>query len=167
MLQRTLTVRTAKVCGGKSREAIVDEVSKAFSLHPVVAVQVGFDIVRVTFRDPDSCKMARNNSHVNLFGSYWVVQGGGPPPTMVHLFDFPAELGDEPVREIFSGYGNGNVKFVWRQRYIGRPDIETGTCLVLMSFRVTPPRSLLIGGYLWRLWYKGQPLVCNLCNEKG
>ena len=84
---------------------------------------------------------------------------------MVHLFDFPAELGDEPVREFFSGYGN--VKFVRRQRYIGRPDIETGTRLVLMSFRVTPPRSLSIGGYLCRLWYKGQPLVCNLCNEKG
>ena len=165
MLQRTLTVQTAKVCVGKSREAIVEEVSKAFSSHPVVAVQVGFDIVRVTFRDPDSCKLARNNSHVNLFGSNCVVQGGGPPPTMVHLFDFPAELGDEPVREFFSGYGN--VKFVRRQRYIGRPDIETGTRLVLMSFRVTPPRTLLIGGYLCRLWYKGQPLVCNLCNEKG
>ena len=165
MLQRTLTVQTAKVCAGKSREAIVEEVSNAFSSHPVVAVQVGFDIVRVTFRDPDSCKLARNNSHVNLFGSNCVVLGGGPPPTMVHLFDFPAELDDEPVREFFSGYGN--VKFVRRQRYIGRPDIETGTRLVLMSFRVAPPRSLLIDGYLCRLWYKGQPLVCNLCNEKG
>ena len=103
MLQRTLTVQTAKVCAGKSREAIVEEVSKAFSLHPVVAFQVGFDIVRVTFRDPDSCKLARNNSHVNLFGSNCVVQGGGSPPIMVHLFDFPAELGDEPVRDFFQG----------------------------------------------------------------
>ena len=80
VLQRTLTIHTAKVCVGKSREAIVEEVSKAFSSHPVVAVQVDFDIVRVTFRDPDSCKLARNNSHVNLFGSNCVVHGGGPPP---------------------------------------------------------------------------------------
>ena len=165
VLQRTLTVQTARVCAGKPREAIVEEVSKAFSLHPVVAVQVGFDIVRVTFRDPDSCRLARNNSYINLFGSNCTVQGGGPPATMVHLFDFPAELGDEPVRQVLSGYGN--VKSVRRQKYIGRPDIETGTRLILMTFRVTPPRSLFISGYLCRLWYKGQPLVCNLCNEKG
>ena len=165
VLQRTLTVHTARVCAGKLKDAIVDEVSKAFSLHPVVAVQVGFDIVRVTFRDSDSCKLARNKSHINLFGSNCAVQGGGPPPTMVHLFDFPAELGDETVRQVFSGYGN--VKSVQRQKYIGRPDIETGTRLILMTFRVTPPRSLFIGGYLCRVWYKGQPLVRNLCNEKG
>lgn len=165
VLQRTLTVQTARVCVGKSREEIVDEVSKAFSIHPVVAIQVGFDIIRVTFRDSDSCKLARNNTHVNIFGSNCIVQGGGPPPTMVHLFDFPAELGDEPVRQVLSGYGN--VRSVRRQRYIGRPDIETGTRLVLMTFRVTPPRSLIIGGYMCRLWYRGQPLVCNLCNEQG
>lgn len=84
---------------------------------------------------------------------------------MVHLFDFPAELGDEPVRQVLSGYGN--VRSVRRQKYIARPDIETGTRLVLMTFRVTPPRSLIIGGYMCRLWYRGQPLVCNLCNEQG
>ena len=165
VLQRTLTVHTARVCAGKPKDAIVDEVSKAFPLHPVVAVQVGFDIVRVTFRDSDSCKLARSKSHINLFGSNCAVQGGAPPSTMVHLFDFPAELGDETVRQVFSGYGN--VKSVRRQKYIGRPDIETGTRLILMTFRVTPPRSLFIGGYVCRVWYKGQPLVCNLCNEKG
>ena len=165
VLQRTLTVQTARVCVGRSREEIVDEVSRVFSTHPVVAIQVGFDIIRVTFRDSDSCKLARNNTHVNIFGSNCVVQGGGPPPTMVHLFDFPAELGDEPVRQVLSGYGN--VRSVRRQKYIGRPDIETGTRLVLMTFRATPPRSLIIGGYMCRLWYRGQPLVCNLCNEQG
>jgi len=84
---------------------------------------------------------------------------------MVHLFYFPAELGDEPVRQVLSGYCN--VRSVRRQKYIGRPDIETGTRLVLMTFRVTPPHSLVIGGYMCRLWYRGQPLVCSLCNERG
>lgn len=92
-----------------------------------------------------------------------MVQGGGTPPTMVHLFDFPAELGDEPVRQVLSGYGN--VKSMRRQKYIGCPNIETGMCLVLVMLRVTPPHSLFIGGYLHHLWYKGQPLVCNSWNE--
>lgn len=54
---------------------------------------------------------------------------------MVHLFHFPAELCDELVQQVRSGY-------------IGRPDIETGTRLVLMMFRVTPPQSFIIGGYM-------------------
>ena len=25
----------------------------------------------------------------------------------------------------------------------------------------------MVGGYLYRLWYRGQPLVCNLCAVQG
>lgn len=88
VLQCTLTVQTARVCVGKSREEIVDEVSKGFSIHPVVAIQVGFDIIRVTFHDSDSCKLARNNTHVNIFGSNCIVQGGGPPSPWFIFFTF-------------------------------------------------------------------------------
>ena len=141
VLQRTLTVQIGKVCAGKLREQIVTEVTQAFSIHPVVAVQVGFDIVRVTFRDTDSFKLARAGSHVCLFGSNCVIQGGGPPPTMIHIFDYPAKLGDEVVRRVLSGYGD--VKSVRRQKYIGRPDIETGTRLVLLTLKATPPVRFL------------------------
>ena len=165
VLQRTLTVQTGKVCAGKTREQIVAEVTQAFSIYPVVAVQVGFDIVRVTFRDTDSFKLARAGSHISLFGSNCVIQGGGPPPTMIHVFDYPAELGDEVVRQVLSNFGD--VKSVRRQKYIGRPDIETGTRLVLLTLKATPPRGLFIGNYFCRLWYKGQPLVCNLCGTHG
>ena len=158
-------MQTGRVCIGKSREEIVTEVAFAFSAHPVVAVQVGYDIVRVTFRDTASFKLARVNSHVAIFGKACVVQGGDPPPTMIHLFDYPAELGDDPVRQALLGFGD--IKSVRHQKYIGRLDIETGTRLVLMAMKATPPRLLPIGGYFCRLWYRAQPLVCNLCNAEG
>ena len=65
---------------------------------------------------------------------------------MVHIFDYPAEFSDDPVKQVFSGFGE--VRNVKRQKFIGRPDIETGTRLVLMAFRVIPPRLVSIDGYL-------------------
>ena len=36
-----------------------------------------------------------------------------------------------------------------------------------MAFRVIPPRLVSINGYFCRLWFKGQPIICNLCNVQG
>ena len=164
VFKRTLCVRVNRVCEGKSREDIVSEVGKAFS-QPLVAVQIGSDTIRVTFRDVESFRTAHANTHVSIFGVNCVVQGGGPPLTMVHIFDYPAEFLDDPIKRVLSGFGE--VKNVRRQKYIGRSDIETGTHLVLMAFCVTPPRLENIDGYFCRLWYRGQPLICNLCNVQG
>ena len=96
VFKRTLCVRVNRVCEGKSREEIVSEVVKAFS-QPLIAVQIGFDTIRVTFRDA--------KTHVPIFGINCVVQGGGPPLTMVHIFDYPAEFSDDPVKQVLSGFG--------------------------------------------------------------
>ena len=164
VFKRTLCVRVNRVCVGKSREEIVSEVVKAFS-QPLIAVQIGFDTIRVTFRDVESFRTAHAKTHVPVFGINCVVQGGGPPLTMVHIFDYPVEFSDDPVKQVLSGFGE--VRNVKRQKYIGRPDIETGTRLVLMAFRVIPPRLVSIDGYFCRLWFKGQPIICNLCNVQG
>ena len=61
----------------------------------------------------------------------------------------------------------GEVKKVKGQTSIGDPEIFTGTRLVSMVLKSNPPRSLLIRSYLCYVWYKGQPLVCNLCGVQG
>ena len=43
--------------------------------------------------------------------------------------------------------GFGEVKSVRRQKYIGSPEIETGTRLVLMTFKTIPPRVININGF--------------------
>ena len=157
-------MRVNCLCVGKSHEEIVSEVVKAFS-SPLIAVQIGFDTIRVTVLDVESFRTAYAKMHVPVFGINCVVQGGGPPLTMVHIFDYPAEFSDDPVKQVLSGFGE--VRNVKRQKYIGRPDIETSTRLVLMAFRVIPPRLVSIDGYFCRLWFKGQPIICNLCNVQG
>ena len=141
VFRRTLSVQVNKICHGKSREDIVAEFKSAYPQHSLVAVQVGFDTVRVTFENVEIFKEAHAHTHVPIFGQRCSVLGGGPPPVMVHLFDYPAELGDDLVRQVLSGFGE--VRSVRRQKYIGSPDIETGTCLVLMTFK-TPPFALFI-----------------------
>ena len=131
VFKHTLCVRVNRVCEGKSREDIVSEVAKVFS-EPLIAVQIGSDTIRVAFQDVESFRAAHANTHVFFFGVNCVVQGGGPPLTVVHIFDYPAECLDDPIRRVLSVFGE--VKNLKRQKYIGRSGIETSTSLVLFFF---------------------------------
>ena len=42
-----------------------------------------------------------------------------------------------------------------------------GNQACISGLKASPLRSLTINGYLCRIWYKGQPLVCNLCGVQG
>ena len=120
-----------RVSEGKTREEIVLDATKAFP-QPLAAVQISSDLICVTFCDADSCKAAHINTHVPIFGVNCVIQGGGPPLTMVDIFDYPAEFSDDFAEKVLSGFGE--VRNIKCQKYIGKPDIETGTRLVLMAF---------------------------------
>ena len=91
--------------------------------------------------------------------------GWGSPTTIVHIFDYPFESPDDEVSHIMKDFGD--VKKVKQQTYLNDNSIYTGTRLVFMTLTATPPRFITIGGYLCRIWYKGQPLVCNLCAKQG
>jgi len=90
---------------------------------------------------------------------------GGPPATTIHLFNYPYEEDEELVKDFFSQFGF--VKSVRSQKYLSKPDIYTGTRLIDLVLNSTPPRTVLIGGYMCRVWFKGQPIICNLCNVQG
>ena len=85
--------------------------------------------------------------------------------TIIHLFDYLFEDNDEgAITEYFEHYGQ--VRKVRQQKYL-RHDTYTGTRLVNISLRKTPPRIVSINAYLCRVWYKGQPIICNLCGAQG
>ena len=58
----------------------------------------------------------------------------------------------------------GAVKSVKKQTFLFNQNIFNGTRLVDVAFSGVLPRFLMVDGYLCRLWYRGQPLVCNLCS---
>ena len=75
------------------------------------------------------------------------------PPRSIYIFFYcPFKLNEWPIKRIK------------RQSCISRPDIDTEIRLVTMFLD-----SVIyeIERYFCRLWYRGQPLVCNLCCTQG
>ena len=62
---------------------------------------------------------------------------------------------------------HGAVKSVKKQTFLSNQNIFNGTRLVDVALSGVLPRFLMVEGYLGRLWYRGQPLVCNLCSFQG
>ena len=87
-----------------------------------------------------------------------------PPITRVHVFDFPFEEDDRSLEVALEAYGA--VNSVKKQTFLSNQNIFNGTRLVDGALSGVLPRFLMVDGYLCRLWYRGQPLVCNLCAVK-
>ena len=147
---------------GKSRDEILTAVLQNFQ--NVVAVQQCLDVVRVTFREEEQAPAALQEKGVRLFGM-WCRMDGGPPTTIVHLFDYAYEEPAEAVSAFFSDYGV--VKDVRHQWYLRNSDIATGTRLVDIVLSRAPPRVALINGFPCRIWHRGQTIMCNICTAEG
>ena len=128
-------------------------------------MQVAYEVIRVTLASVDEYKVAKQQPGIRLFGMWCPILGGGPPITIVHIFDYPYEEEDVYVKDVLGDFGS--VKRVKKQTYLAKPDVFTGTRLVSVTLDATPPRFITINGYLCRFWYKGQPLICNLCGVQG
>ena len=95
------------------------------------------------------------------------ILGGGPPVTVVNHFDYPFEGEDIKIEGVLCTFGE--VKHIRHQSYVSNTEIFTGTRLVSLVLKagVTLPRYITIDGYNCRMWYRGQPLICNLCALQG
>lgn len=161
---KTLVVQVGRKLTSKPKSEILAAIENAFHLFDIRAVQVGFEIIRVSFKTPEDCKQAKLIEVVKLFGEDFRIQSGGPPVTMVHVFDYPFEEGNRAIQRVFADFGE--VLQIKDQTYLDS-SVYTGTRLVSIKLDGIPPRSLTINGYLCQTWYKGQPLVCNLCGVQG
>lgn len=103
-------------------------VDKAFNKFGITAIQICHEIIRVSFVTKTGYDNARKMPGVHLFGLYCPIAGGGPPATMLHIFDYPHEEDNLEIRRVCADFGT--VKGVKRQTYLTNSDIFTGTRLV-------------------------------------
>ena len=141
-LPRTLNVQCGRKLSGLAKEDIMKETLKVFQ--GVECVQIAYEVIRVTFRTEDGFRAAKELTGVRLAGLWCPILGGGPPLTMVHVFDYPFEEPDGVVKDVLANYGD--VKRVKKQAYVSCPDVYTGTRLVSLAIDSTPPRQATIGG---------------------
>ena len=85
------------------------------------------------------------------------------PITFVMVYLFPYEGGNDRVKEALKFFGD--VKEVRHQQWSNVPGVHTGTRLVRIVRKHDIPRNIIIDGVHCRVWYKGQPLVCDICND--
>ena len=165
-LPNTLNILTGRKLAGRLKEDIMKEVvGQLGDVDSILAVQIGYEIVRVTFCSDEAFRRAKSMEGVSLFGLWCKILGGGPATTLVHVFDYPFEESDVEIEHALADFGE--VKKIRKQRYLWSQQIYTGTRLVSIVLRETPPRSISIYGYHCLIWYKGQPIVCNLCAKQG
>ena len=83
----------------------------------------------------------------------------------MHVFDYSFEEDDISLEIAFDTFGT--VKSVKKQTFVSNPNVFNGTGLINIVLSRVLPRFLMADGYLRRLWYRGQPLVCNLRAVQG
>lgn len=71
----------------------------------------------------------------------------------------------ESVKNALSSYGE--IKSVRHQMWPGKPSVSTGCRLVRMVVKKEIPRFISIGGIRCKVWYRDQPLRCDICRQVG
>ena len=145
-LPQTINIQTGRKLSDKSKDEILSEIKKAFKAEYLCALKVCYDTIRVTFYSPEIFKRARECPGLYIFGLWCNILGGGPPVTVVNVFDYPFEGEDAVLEDTLGAYGE--VKRVKHQCFVSDADILTGTHLVFMVLtpRCTLPRFITING---------------------
>ena len=96
-----------------------------------------------------------------------IVRPAPPPPRVVNVlvYNYPFEFPDDPVATVLGNFGV--VKGVGYQRWTNIPDVCTGTRLVRMIVKKDIPRFVFVEGFRCKVWYRDQPLTCDICSKGG
>ena len=119
-------------------------------------------IIRISLIDP---------THKKIYEEAWFISFGDVrckemvsiPIIFVMVYLFPFEGGNDPVKETLKFFGD--LKEVRHQQWSTVLGVHTGTRLVRIVRKYDIPRNIIIDGVNCRVWYKGQPLICDICND--
>ena len=104
-LPLTLNIQSGRKLSDKTKDELLAEIAKTFNKDSMRAVQFCYDTICVTFFCPEAFKKAKEKSGLYLCGLWCKILGGGPPTTMVHLFDYPSEEDDKKIEDVFGDFG--------------------------------------------------------------
>ena len=79
----------------------------------------------------------------------------------VYVHYYPFEAPDADMRSVLSKFGQ--IKGLRYQSFPGYSNIKTGSRIMRMVVEREIPSQQSIMGYPCRVWYKGQPISCNIC----
>ena len=77
-LPKPITFWVGRKLTDKSKDGIMTEVLRVFAGLEVKAIQVAYEVVRVTFATPEHFRASKSYSGKHLFGLWYSILGGGP-----------------------------------------------------------------------------------------
>ena len=165
-------------CGGFPAGTLSSDVAKllvdhfvAATHHCIVCVQeFPGKVARVTFGEGGEVHKERflGEGEITVNGVVCTVIRPPPPPpsyTNVVVFQFPYDGDNKLLAKELSAYGD--VKDVRYQKWTNIPDVSTGTRIVRMLRTRPIPRFLTVQGVRVKVWFKGQPVTCDICRREG
>ena len=124
-------------------------------------------IARVTFEEGGEAAKADFVDGESIFvrGVECQVSFPAPPGENVLVYHYPYEKDDGQVKEALSRFGT--IKNVAYQSWTNLEGVHTGTRIVKMDRTDDIPRSLMVGGYRCKIWYRSQAVICDVCRGAG
>ena len=160
--RRTFNIHIGSKLSYKSRDEILEETVTKFEGLRIMAVQQFLVIIRV----PLTLKILQSKYSIFLVfvlltcGVAWMMA----PLEVFTSGGFPYEEDVVPIETLFKTCGK--VKRDSSPKvYI--PRIFMGTYLMDIVIERTIPRLVSINGYICKVWYKGQQIICSSCGAQG
>ena len=160
-MAKTVTLLVKEIPQDLPRVALVGLLRERFNTWVLKAVQFLPGMrAQLTFDSAEAKLAIEKKESIFINGHKCPVLGGGPRGENVLVFHFPYEEDVEILKNAMKCFGT-----VVGVRYQSYPsvDVHTGTRLVRMIRNGPIPRFLDVGGYLCKVWYRGQPIVCDIC----
>ena len=89
---KTISLQVGRKVADKSKEGVMTKVLRVLAGLDVKALQVAYEVVRVTFASPELFRAAKWFTGKHLFGLWCSILEGGPPIMRVHVFDFTKRM---------------------------------------------------------------------------
>ena len=88
-----------------------------------------------------------------------------PPPnwTNVVVYNYPYDVPEAPIKSVLGRYGT--VQNIRYQYWTNLPEVSTGSRIVRINLKGSIPRFVMFGSYRCKVWYRGQPVYCDICKE--
>ena len=160
-MRRTVTLRIGRIPQVVSRPEVIRMLAERFGTWKLLAVQFlpGFR-VQLTFDSVEAKNTIERQSEVEIEGYPCQVVGGGPSLESVLIFHLPYELDNGVIQAAMQQYGEvGGI------RHQLHPDstVHSGTRVVRMVRKGPIPRHMKVEGWSAKVWYRGQPVECDIC----
>ena len=121
---------------------------------------------RVTFEDRTACEVIQLRGEL-MVGDVKVpvLPPPPPPPNWVNVvvYNYPFDAPNEYINDALDSYGN--IQSIRFQSWTNLPEVATGTRLVRMNLKSSIPRFVMVHTYRCKVWYRGQPTICDICRE--